>query len=100
MPSLNCTTYQTLTPLEEVVTLTTTAVQYLFSSERSVLTALIEPHPDNVGTIKIGYATSPQNESPLGLDFMGRSFHYDLAQVRVKASVANDKIIIISQAYP
>lgn len=100
MPIINCDNYQTIVPLEQVVTLTTTAVQNLFASANMVLSAIIVPHPDNQGTVNIGFASAPENQHPLQLDFMGRSFKYNLADVRVQASVANDKVIVLSVTYP
>jgi hypothetical protein len=100
MPSSSCNVYQTLLPTEEIITLSTTTVTPLYSSSKLVLMGTVIPHPDNVGTIEIGYAASPQNVQSLNLLFAGRSFRYNLADVKVQATDAGDKVIVISTPYP
>lgn len=98
--TLNCDPYQTLVPTEKVVTLDTTAAVSLFSVSTLVLQGSINPHPDNVGTVKIGYLSNPENQQGIKLDFCGRSFRYNLADIRVQASNAGDKVIVLSTPYP
>lgn len=101
MPSsTGCDSYQVIVPIEETKTLATTAVQAIYATTTNAMQFVVQPHPDNVGRVKIGYGTSPQNEQTLASGFSGARFRYNLADLRVQADTANDRVIVIYSPYP
>lgn len=100
MPSISCDSYQVLVPTETLFTSTVTTVAPLANTTTLVTSALILPHPDNTGIVRIGYGTSPQNQQALQLDFCGMSLRYNLADVRIQTDVIGDKVIILSTSNP
>jgi hypothetical protein len=101
MPSsTGCDAYQIIVPIEDTKTLTTTVVQAIYDTTTLAMAFVIQPHPDNVGTVKIGYGTAPQNENTLALGFCGARFRYNLTDVRIQADTANDKVIVIYTPHP
>lgn len=101
MPSsTGCDSYQIIVPIEDTKTLATTSVQAIYSTTTLAMEFVIQPHPDNVGTVKIGYGTAPQNVQTFASGFSGARFRYNLADIRVQADTANDKVIVIYSPYP
>jgi hypothetical protein len=101
MPSsTGCDAYQVIVPIEDTKTLTTTAVQALYETTTNVLSFVVQPHPANVGAVKIGYGTAPQNEQSFASGFCGKGFRFNLADLRVQAATANDKVIVTYSLYP